>query len=422
MDFRRTASQKADGYWLRINHIGENDHWNRSGKSLTTYLASEVQQIPASAFKDKIVLIGSGLEPSTDTFLTPYSVKANRYLPAFNIELHGAALNMILVDRFLSDLSTWQSLLFSLVYLTVFGILFRFTDRLHALILPILFWILLIAIAVLGFIHWGLVLPVVLPATELFVLSLILYSLKSHKAQSLLQSSIKYMETILSQTREDVRQIQSQQQWLLESDRRRIAREFHDEMGQLLFALKLDIEQLQDVYLEGDPEFRKKTSEIKQLITTTIRSARDIISDIKSQRIEKTPLNPLLRRLLEDFENRTSLLYEFHADEEDLLFTYEQKLTIYRFVQEALNNVVKHARASSVRVRIRANERSIRVNVTDNGIGMEKTSLNKKGSYGLRGFRERIGEFGGTVGYRGMRKVGTCVALVFPRLMNINDE
>ncbi len=166
-----------------------------------------------------------------------------------------------------------------------------------------------------------------------------------------------------------------------EDERRRIARELHDEAGQVLSAVKIELD------LDG----RKEASE---MVSRALAQVRDLSNLLRPSVLDDLGLVPALRGLVDDFSKRTRIDVTLNAGEGLRGFTPEQEVVIYRVVQEALTNVARHAEARQVRVGLRAEERQLRLTVEDDGRGLagEPTP-----HLGLRGMRERITALGGTL-------------------------
>jgi len=166
-----------------------------------------------------------------------------------------------------------------------------------------------------------------------------------------------------------------------EDERRRIARELHDEAGQVLSAVKIELD------LEG----RTGASE---MVSRALAQVRDLSNLLRPSVLDDLGLVPALRGLVDDFSKRTRIDVSLQAAEGLHGFTPEQEVVIYRVVQEALTNVARHAGARQVRVGLQAEEAQFRLTVEDDGRGLAGEPLPH---LGLLGMRERVTAVGGTL-------------------------
>jgi len=166
-----------------------------------------------------------------------------------------------------------------------------------------------------------------------------------------------------------------------EDERRRIARELHDEAGQVLTAVKIELD------LDG----RKEASE---MVGRALAQVRDLSNLLRPSVLDDLGLLPALRALVEDFSRRTHIDVALDTSAAPRAVTREQEVVIYRVVQEALTNVARHAGARQVRVGLAAEEERLRLTVEDDGRGLagEPTP-----HLGLLGMRERLTEIGGSL-------------------------
>ena len=201
-----------------------------------------------------------------------------------------------------------------------------------------------------------------------------------------------------------------------EEERRRIAREIHDGLGQMLTAIKFNIEILEDaMILEKDKSERLK--DIKKLLDEVMKEAREISYNLMPSILEDFGLIPALQLLSDQFSNRTNIKVNFltHGLVERLDSQIE--ISLYRIVQEALNNVAKHAEASEVNLQVLKKANSIRLVIEDNGKGIDisnRIRISDKGGMGLISMRERARSLGGTFTIDSIPKNGTLIIVEIP--------
>lgn len=184
-------------------------------------------------------------------------------------------------------------------------------------------------------------------------------------------------------------------QKIREDDRTRIARELHDDPGQLLAAVRIDLGVLlRDGHI--DARGHALLQQCDERLREAISSLRRIARDLRPRALDDGGLYRALVGLQKEFHQRSGIACELYADEEELHFTDDVFSTaIFRIVQEALNNVLYHAGATLVTMSFYRIDHEVLVTVTDNGRGIEQDDLRKPGSLGLLGMRERATALGG---------------------------
>ncbi|MBA5636952.1 CHASE domain-containing protein [Duganella sp. LX20W] len=198
-----------------------------------------------------------------------------------------------------------------------------------------------------------------------------------------------------------------------EQERKRIAREIHDDLGQNLLVLRIEADLLAARTRQRHPRLHARARTTLGQIDRTIRSVRHIINDLRPAVLD-LGLNAAVEWQIAQFRRHGGLACELDVGDEiavdDLCAT-----ALFRVLQESLSNVLQHARASAVRVALRQRDGVLTMTVSDNGVGIAPTVRNKPGSFGLVGIEERIGLLGGhcTIG-AGEHGTGTTVTVVVP--------
>ena len=199
-----------------------------------------------------------------------------------------------------------------------------------------------------------------------------------------------------------------------EAERMRIARELHDELAQWLTALKMDVSWLSGRLPREEQALIDRAEKMKQLVDTMVGSVRRIASDLRPALLDDLGLSPAVEHLVHEFSHRTGIVVSLDLDAGAHEFKDPLVTAVYRMIQEALTNVARHARASEVRVSVKATGDRLMVAVEDDGIGIDADALNKERSYGLRGITERARTLGGTAGIRRGARSGTVVEIEVP--------
>ncbi len=201
-----------------------------------------------------------------------------------------------------------------------------------------------------------------------------------------------------------------------EAERQRIARDLHDETGQSLTAIGMGLRGLAD----ENKKKRAPTDTLRQLQSLTsdaLRELQRIISDLRPAHLDDLGLSATLRWYTSRLQEITHLTIKVDVNGEEHALDETVKIAIFRIIQEALNNIIKHSRASSVRVSLEYKEKSAHILVRDNGIGFDMDTVqNRIGrvSLGLAGMAERAALLGGTVEVHSRPNYGTEVEAVIP--------
>ena len=223
----------------------------------------------------------------------------------------------------------------------------------------------------------------------------------------------KRIEVALADSLAQLRQLTAHLESIREDERKRIALDIHDELGQNLMALKLDVAMLHTRTVRH-PRLNDRTTRVLDTIDATIRSVRSIINDLHPSTLE-LGLVPAVEWLLGEFGKRSGIEARFSASGGDgAALGQRATAAVFRAVQESLVNVMRHARASSVSVSLAIGTRELSVLIEDDGVGIDVASASKMESFGLRGMRERVGALGGRVSVEGDPGCGTRVSITLP--------
>ena len=194
-----------------------------------------------------------------------------------------------------------------------------------------------------------------------------------------------------------------------EAERTRIARELHDELGQALTALKMDVELLGSKIPAGRPDLVDHAASMNRLLDSTVATTRRISSDLRPLVLDDLGLKAAAEWLLEGLAQRAGITFDLDIDPSCAELGEPQASTLFRVMQESLTNVVRHAQASHAVVRLAREDGDVVLSVADNGIGMNPAARAKPGSFGLRGIRERILLLGGALSLSRNEDGGTTV-------------
>ena len=209
-----------------------------------------------------------------------------------------------------------------------------------------------------------------------------------------------------------------------ENERRRIAREIHDGLGQMLSAIKFNVEILEDAEGLRDADL-KKLLEVKQLLDSVMAEARDISHNLMPSVLEDFGLTPALQLLCESAGKRLGISISFRAHGVEERIGNALEINVYRIAQEALNNITKHADAKTVDVQLIRDHAGLKLTIEDDGKGFDSSvpnSPDRKGGMGFISMRQRAGTFGGTVRIESGPGKGTTVMVEIPQKEDTRNE
>jgi signal transduction histidine kinase len=199
----------------------------------------------------------------------------------------------------------------------------------------------------------------------------------------------------------------------------RIAREIHDELGSVLTSLRWELENLDGLVSEfTDPReqqiLRKKTEVMMDLTDTTIGVVRRIASELRPSVLDELGLVEAIEWQAQQFQTRTGIICNVCCSVEGLDLSEEQSTAVFRIFQESLTNILRHAQATEVDVKIIRDDGNIILTTTDNGRGISDEENLGPHSLGLLGMRERAQLIGGEIDIAGTPGIGTSVTVRVP--------
>lgn len=224
----------------------------------------------------------------------------------------------------------------------------------------------------------------------------------------------KTAEKALRASEEQLRALSAHLQSVREEERTRIAREVHDELGQALTALKLDLSWVGDRLSRDQHALNGRVGSMLKFIDSTIETVRRISAELRPPILDHFGLTAAIEWELHRFNNRAGIECEFRAIPEDITLDQNRSTTVFRVLQEALTNVRRHANATAVKVDLRQDDDELILEVKDNGRGITESQTLAPTSLGLIGIRERARMCGGSVRILGSVEQGTTVTVVIP--------
>ena len=216
-----------------------------------------------------------------------------------------------------------------------------------------------------------------------------------------------------------LREFASNLQTIREDERASIARDIHDEMGQDLTALKLELSliesELKDKKNLIDKQFLlNEVIDMQNIVNNSIQKVRELIRKLRPEVLDHLGLIDALKWQAEEFEKRTRIKCLFNSNRKKLKVKEEVSVAIFRIVQEALTNILRHAKANEVKINIRKLNKNFIIKIIDNGIGFSSNIFSEKKSYGIIGMRERASIIGGNFEIKALDGKGTSLILSVP--------
>lgn len=255
-----------------------------------------------------------------------------------------------------------------------------------------------------------------------FISTMLLYivfqtlSSSRRNAVELAQSMTKELrasEAKLQLSNENLRRLGAHAENIKEEERRRIAREIHDDLGQNLLALRIEADMLSTRTGERHPRLHARVRATVGQIDATIKSVRQIINDLRPNVLD-LGLNAAVDWQIAQFRRRTGIACELAETHQDIQVSDHCATALFRILQESLSNIERHAQATRVQVVLRVAGESIWMSVGDNGVGLHPTGHHKPGSFGLVGIEERINILGGTFAIHSEPSSGTTIRVAVP--------
>ena len=197
-----------------------------------------------------------------------------------------------------------------------------------------------------------------------------------------------------------------------EAERTNLSRELHDHVGQVLTALRMELGGIDRLQPGQKEQLSGAVAECRTLVDSMVRTVRDLALGLRPSMLDDFGLQPALEWHVRDFTRRYGLPAHLNVNGDLSQLPDHHRTCVYRVVQEALTNCVRHAAATCIRVTVTGHEEGLDVTVVDDGIGFDVTS--RKTGLGLRGIEERARELGGRVEIRSVKGAGTSLLIRLP--------
>jgi two-component system, NarL family, sensor histidine kinase UhpB len=224
----------------------------------------------------------------------------------------------------------------------------------------------------------------------------------------------KRSEEELKRSREQLRYLSAHLESAREKERMYIAREIHDELGQILTTMKMDLRWLCSKINADQRPMLSRIYSITDLVDIAVKTVQRISAELRPRFLDDLGLVAAVEWQIEEFRNHTGIRCELVCTPEDMNPEQDISTALYRILQETLTNIVRHARATLVKVCLKQSAETAILEVRDNGKGITEDQIASPKSYGLTGIRERVYLLGGDIRITGMHERGTTVFVNIP--------
>lgn len=224
----------------------------------------------------------------------------------------------------------------------------------------------------------------------------------------------KQSEEAIRKNEEQLRNLTAYIHKVTEIERTNIAREIHDELGQALTVLKIDLSWIRKRLTQDQAPMIDRIDAMVRIIDKTIMAVKKISSDLRPGLLDDLGLSAAIEWQSEEFEKRTGILCSVRIEPKDVSFDKDRNTALFRILQEALTNIARHSDATEVEITLQARHGHIDLTVRDNGRGIRDEELVSTRSFGLLGMSERAIMFGGNTVVEGIPGKGTTVRVRIP--------
>ena len=236
----------------------------------------------------------------------------------------------------------------------------------------------------------------------------------AHKeAEDSLRARERQLEATIAERTAALRELTNHIESIREEEKRAIARELHDDMGATLTSLSMHLQGTYALFPDDD-KWNGRKSKIQSLLASVVATTRRLQTNLRPTMLDLFGLKTAIGELLAEFSAESGLNCKASLPDDDLVIDAKLEIALYRMLQEILNNVAKHARASKVDVILDLDEDRLALTVRDDGVGIDEERLHNTVTHGLRGLHERAAYLGGSIRIRRGIDGGTTVAIHLP--------
>lgn len=228
------------------------------------------------------------------------------------------------------------------------------------------------------------------------------------------EAEIHKLNFDLKESSQQMRRLATHLQKVRELERKRIALEIHDELGQQLTNLKFQLKRCSDEVSKSNPEAKEKTEALGLLVGEMMNTVRRIATDLRPGVLDEFGLVAAIEWQLREFTKNTRINVSLRKSMDEVQIDEDRATAVFRIFQETLTNIARHAEATEVNVALDCRDNLLVLEVRDNGKGITEKQLRNSRSLGVLGMRERAAIFGGTLVITGIEMVGTKAMLEMP--------
>ncbi|HNZ65152.1 MAG TPA: PAS domain S-box protein [Smithella sp.] len=218
----------------------------------------------------------------------------------------------------------------------------------------------------------------------------------------------------LERSQQDLRNLSAHLQSVREEESTRVARKIHDELGQSLTALQMDLSWLENRLPDSSKNIREKTQSMSELVDATIESVHKITMELRPSLLDDLGLPAAIEWQAGDFQKRSGIRCQANIHCNVDMIGKNLATSIFRIFQETLTNIARHSKATQCKVALIEKGGELCLEVTDNGVGITQWQIEDPQSFGMIGMRERAHLWGGTVHVRNIKPSGTMVRVIIP--------
>ncbi len=227
-------------------------------------------------------------------------------------------------------------------------------------------------------------------------------------------SAISNLKRVLKEPNVKLRNLAAYLQHARELERKCIAREIHDEIGQELAVINMELSMLEKKIPKRQKSAHERIQSISVRIDKTIHIVQKIMTELRPALIDKHSLQSAIEWQLEEFQKKTEITCDVNIDDEVVKLDKEKEIYIFRIVQEILANIIRHSKATRVKFIFKENNGQLEISAIDNGIGINKEQICNPKSFGIIGIKERISFLEGLFTISGIENKGTTVSIIIP--------
>jgi signal transduction histidine kinase len=198
-----------------------------------------------------------------------------------------------------------------------------------------------------------------------------------------------------------------------EEEKRRIAAELHDEMGATLTSLSMHLDSVYALFPD-EQKWRDREASMRELLFSMVATTRRIQADLRPPMLDLFGIRTAIGEYLEDFRNRSGITCVVSLPDDDVEIGNRLEITIYRMLQQILDNIVRHAHATRIDVILDIDDEQVALTVLDDGVGISANWKDASPAFGLRWLWERANFLGGTLIISANKNKGTKVAIALP--------